>query len=234
LEEASSGRTPAHWEPLVIGAPAQFAPDAGEKHGGRQSIRITASEVTRSYVRSAPIPVAPGEQIRVGAWVKHQGVPPDKGTVIVIAEFTNAEGRGDQVSKVGVAKTGEPSPGWQHVEGTVTVPPLAATLRLRLGFSYSQGTSWWDDVTVHAVQPLVARIELPGPRLVPAMESVPITVLNRAGTRGPLRIRVTLGKEASVADAVLTGAPTQRVAVPIKIPQRGRLELTASLLEAGR
>src|SRR5207253_3247943 len=56
---------PPAWETITIGAPADFAIDTTESHEGRQSVRITATEITRSYFAStSAIPVAPGERIR--------------------------------------------------------------------------------------------------------------------------------------------------------------------------
>src|SRR5205823_11538266 len=130
----------AHWEKLVIGAPAQFSIDS-EVHSGAHSMRIDAKETARSYWRSDAVPVAPGEQIHGGAWVKLRDVPEKQGAVIVIAEFTDSQGHNLKVEKFGTANTKNQD--WQHVEGVVKVPEGAAQLRLRLGFSYCHGTIWW-------------------------------------------------------------------------------------------
>ena len=167
----------------------------------------------------------------------HRDVPPGQGTVIAIAEFTNAAGKSAQVAKVGVAATareGARERGWEHLQGTLTVPPLCANLRLRLGFSYSRGTCWWDDVTVDAVQPLVARIELAQARVVPAMETLPVALLNRAEARGAARLRVRLGTEETLQEVTLTGAPVQRVSVPLHVGRRGRMPLQLVLLQPGQ
>src|SRR5205085_1702122 len=99
LEAPLAGALPVGWEPLNIGAKSQFAVDANERHEGRQSVRIRATEVARSYLRSDLIPVVPGEQIAIGAWVKVRDVPPDQGTVIAIAEFDNSAGAMLEVGK---------------------------------------------------------------------------------------------------------------------------------------
>ena len=111
FEDVGKDNMPAQWEPFVIGAPAQFALDSGEKHSGKHSARVSATEVARSYFRSAPIAIAPGEKIHVSAWVKHKDVPPGKGTVILIAEFTDASDGNSSVAKVNTADTTAPSPG---------------------------------------------------------------------------------------------------------------------------
>src|SRR6266540_1917609 len=62
------------WEKVIIGATPEFALDQTVKHGGKQSGRITAAEVTRAYYASAPIAVAPGEKISASGWVKVKDV----------------------------------------------------------------------------------------------------------------------------------------------------------------
>ena len=235
FEEVGEKELPAQWEPLVIGAPASFAFDALEKHSGQRSLRITATETARSYIRSHPIPVVPGEKIRCSAWVKHKDVPPGKGTVIAIAEFTDANGYNPQVAKIGVADTSAPGSQWRRVEGTVQAPQLAAFLRLRLGFSYAQGTCWWDDVALRFEQPLVARIDLASPRMSPAMKAVPVVVLNRTRERAQVELQVVAGKQSAKAAAQLTGEPVQRLEVPIRLAERSnKLAVETALLRDGK
>jgi hypothetical protein len=111
FEESAANGMPAHWEPLIIGAPAQFALDSEQKHSGQHSARLTASEVTRAYFATEWMPIAPGEKIHVSAWVKHKDVPPGKGTVILIAGFSDAKQRNESVAKVNTADTWIFSPG---------------------------------------------------------------------------------------------------------------------------
>ncbi|HEV2294501.1 MAG TPA: carbohydrate binding domain-containing protein [Tepidisphaeraceae bacterium] len=225
--EDSGGKLVKHWEAMVIGAPAEFAIDASEKHGGNQSIRVWASEVTRSYLHSAPTQVAPGEKLNVSAWVKVRDVPPDQGRAVVIAEFSRGHGTKETVAMVGWANPTEQA--WQQIENTITVPPNATTLRLRLGFSYSYGTTWWDDVAVSSERPVVSRIALPGPRVSPALDALPVEILNRDGSKGNITIRATLGKENAEAKVELSGEPAQVVNIPIKVVGRGEMELSAAL-----
>src|SRR5688572_28075756 len=114
---------PQFWTLLNIGAPAELTVDSDEKHDGKQSMRLSAKEVTRSYLHGSPMLVAPREKLTVSAWVKVKDVPPDQGTVIAIAEFSRGEGTKVSVAKVGTAKVGTDAPsGWQQIVGTVEVP----------------------------------------------------------------------------------------------------------------
>jgi hypothetical protein len=110
------------------------------------------------------------------------------------------------------------------------VPENENTLRLRLGFSYSFGTAWWDDVTVTTMSPLVSRIALSGPRVSPAMDGIPVEILNRDGTKGPVTVRVTLGKEKGETKVELTA--TRRRRSSAREDHRARpMELTAALFK---
>lgn len=223
--EQSSGPTAAEqWEAVVKGAAAQFHLDEQVFRSGRRSMRIDAGEVTRAYIRSQAIPVAPGEKLRISAWARTRDVPADQGTTIVIAEFLNAGGGpAGELKKVGTARPGSP---WQRISGEVEAPGLSDSLRLRLGFSYSRGTVWWDDVEVEpAHDRVVARPDLSDGRLYPAAGGVPVTILNRGGQRGSISVRATLGQERSTSRVTLTGERFQRVVVPLKIDKRGKHSL---------
>ncbi|MDQ3439694.1 MAG: hypothetical protein M3478_05030, partial [Planctomycetota bacterium] len=225
--EEVGGKLAMHWEPLVIGAPADIALDTTEKRSGNGSVRVSAKEVTRSYAHSAAMLVAPGESLKVSAWVKTRDVPADRGRAGINAEFSRGRGTKETFSMAGTAKPGEE--GWQQITATIKVPPDASELRLRAGFAYSLGTTWWDDVTVSPERSVVSRIALPGPRVSPSMEALPVEILNRDGSKGPITVRATLAKEKGEAKVDLTGEPLQVVNIPIKVEGRGNMELTAAL-----
>lgn len=223
---------PPHWTPLNIGTEAKFSTDSAEKHGGTQSVRIDAPEVTRSYVVSESMPVAAGEEIAGSAWVKVKDMTEGQGTCIMIAEFLNAAGNDMSVAKFDTADVAKASKAWQHIGGSVKVPDNAAFVRLRLGFSYAKGTCWWDDVTITPKTPLVMRLDLPEPRLSPAMETIPVLVINRTGAKQAVRVVVNLKTQSGEKRAVLSGEATQKIEVPIKLPPPGKVTAKAELFSA--
>jgi hypothetical protein len=225
--EQTKGKEPANWTPLTIGPAAQFQLDREVHHAGGQSLRITAPEITRVYICSDYIPVAPGETIDASAWVKCKDVPEAKGAVIIIGDFADANEKSPTFVKFGTAKVSDG--GWQQIKGQQKVPEGATRLRLRLGFSYSQGTLWWDDVNVHAQQPLVAAIALAGTDLSPGIGAIPIDILNRAEVHGQRQVRIELGSASRVQSVRLTGEPVQRVDVPVEMNQRGAQVLKVAL-----
>lgn len=230
LERLDASGSPLAWKLLVMGAPAQLSSDENEKHGGARAGRLDAPEITRAYLHSGPIPVAAGEKLRIGAWVKARDVPAGQGTVILIAEFGRGEPRSREVAKIATADPRLAE--WQHIQGTITIPAGVTTLRLRMGLSYSKGTLWWDEVSVEPLAPVAARADLPEARLYPAAP-LPITVLNRAGLKGKFRLRVQVGDQTLERDLTLTGRPVRQDAMAAPRVGRGKCKLNLQLVRTG-
>ena len=230
FEIATVDGRPAGWQPRSIGADAAFALDKATVHEGRSSARISALEDTRSYFYSGLIPVTPGETVSASAWVKTAGVPSEKGAVILIADFLVAEHAplGGPMKVAVAAKTG----GWELIRGAVTAPARANFMQLRCGFSYSQGTCWWDDVRVTLDQPVAARVVMHEGRLVPAGDRVPIEIFNRAGRRESVTVRLTHGRNVVEQVCALSGEFRQRVELPLRGLAPGRQQLTLELIGA--
>jgi hypothetical protein len=232
FETMGAAGMPEGWEPLIIGFKPEFVVDQHDPHGGKQSMRITSTEVTRAYVVSQPIEVAPGENVQATAYVKVEDVPEKVGSVILIGAFSRADGTNASVAKFNVAKvstTTQPVSGWQRIEGTLPVPGDVDYLRLRAGFSYSKGSCSWDDLRISTTQPVVARLNLPNEQLTPAMEPLPVTVLNRSKEKSKIRVTVSLDKKDYSANVQLTGQPVQTVSVPINVEKRGKVAVELAL-----
>lgn len=235
FEQFEQPGQPAHWTDVVIGVAPQFSLDKSNPHGGSQSMKISAAEVTRAYVQSKPIPVAPAEKITATAYVKLQDVPEKTGAVILIAHFSRADGANAQVEKFATAKlptTTQPMKGWQEIKGSIVVPADVDNLRIRAGFSYSKGVSWWDDIHVATSQPVVARVSLPENRLSPAIDPLPITLINRTNDHSRIRVALTLDKKTFSAETQLTGEPTQILPLPIEIQKRGKTAIELALFKS--
>ncbi len=243
FEGARAGGLLPHWEVQTIGNPATIFADHAVRHSGESSVRMESADVTRSYILSDAIPVAPGEVIRGSAFVKTRDVPPKEGAVMMTAEFIGRRSDDHHIAKLDVAILAKSSKGWQKLDGFAKVPQNCKAVRLRLGLSYTKGTCWWDDATVTSNTRLAARIDLPDGRLSPALGALPVLILNRAGVREKVRIRVSLkksqnrygrGGQSPFAPrtpqkgtvpgnygVILDGSREQRVPVPIMLPAPG-------------
>ena len=239
LERAPTSAAPAAqemptgWEPFIVGPAAKIQIDPSDPHAGKSAARIDADEITRAYIRcKTPIEVVPGETIDAAAWVKVRDVPADKGAVIMIAEFADSKGTTLSFEKFTTLNLKTAGDGWSRIKGSVKIPEEAARLHLRLGFSYSKGSVWWDDISVTAKQGLACRIDLPDNRLSPALKKLPVTLLNRDASTKPLHVQVTIGKQTFAAKHTPNGEIVQRLGIPIGILKPGDTTVVASLLES--
>jgi hypothetical protein len=233
MEGAKAGALPPGWGSITMGAPARFTTDTTDKHAGQASVRIEAPKQTRSYLRSMEgIPVVPDETIDASAWVKIKNVPAGHGGVMLIAEFSSADRSWQTVDKFAMPDANKQGQ-WVHLSGSLKTPARAAALHIRMGFSYSSGICWWDDVTVSATRALVCRVGLPTNELLPAMRTLPVEVLNRTGQRGEVTIRILLNKRPSLVHVTLSGKPTQVVQVPIEVANPGKAQLSIEMLKTG-
>jgi hypothetical protein len=224
FETVGADGRPAGWRTRSIGAEAGFAMDESVAHEGRRSARIQATEDTRSYFYSGLIPVSPGERVSASAWVRTAGVPAERGTVILIADFLVAEHApvGGPMKVAVAAKTGD----WELIRGTVTAPARANFVQLRAGFSYSRGTCWWDEMRVALDQPVAARLALHEGRLVPMGDRVPIEIFNRAALREAITVRLARGAAVTEQTLRLSGEFRQRLEVAGRGLTPGRHKLT--------
>jgi hypothetical protein len=232
FEEADSSGGAAGWALLTIGAPASITRDTLVKRSGQASIRVDAMEITRAYAMSQSIEVAPGERFSATLWVMQTNVPAGKGTVIAIAEFLDRFGRQREVAKISVADTTKQ--GWQQIAGSAVVPENASSVRLRLGFSYSQGTCWWDDVQMLFDKPIAARFDLPHGRLSPAQPEVRVIVLNRERTKGAAKVVVSAGGVTNSQALTLSGKELEEILVPIRLKKPGRVALEGAVHIEGK
>ena len=135
--------------------------------------------------------------------------------------------------------------GWQRLQKKIKVPEPATKLRLRMGFTYCSGTTWWDDASLIPLDQLTMQVDIDPQHFVPGR--IPINILNRAGTKGAVRVGVAMRRPSKtvpedaqeskplVAEQVpveLTGEPMQHVDVDVSplVDVRGKVKLIAMLL----
>ena len=218
-----------HWTQRLLGGPAAFTIDTTQSRDGKQSLRMEANEQSRCAAISEPIPVAPGEVVRVSVWVKCQGVPPDEGKIMLAGEWTDEQEHHPQAARIAIADVTKP--GWQLLEGDCTTPAGAANLRIRVGFVYARGTIWWDDLRVRTEHELAVRIS-GGDRLSPADPVIHATVLNRSLKAHEVRVRASVGQQVPATVSLPTKPAETRVDVPIAIPRpSSAIDMRVELLE---
>lgn len=233
FEDPGERGMPAGWTGFVAWGDGNVRAGDEVVHSGRGAVRVEGVRpVTQVFARTSPYEVAPGERFAASCWVRTRGVRGEVGAVLM-ADFVGVDGRTDSVERFAVVPK-EAEQGWVRVEGQVTVPAGAARMRLRVGLWNASGVAWFDDVELRGLTPLGCRIDLPTARLTPGMGPVPVTLVNRAGSKERVAVALTLGPEATRLEVELTGDPVQRVRVPVNVVARGALPMECAVRVLGR
>lgn len=227
-KETSPTALPTDWEVNTWGAPITAARDATDpKHP--HAVRLDASVLTRSTLRSPAIDVAPGEVLHITAPVRVQNVSEGQGNVLLMCQF-------DGLGITANARFRRPGGAqkqlqtWQTIGGNVIVPPMATTMRLRLGFNFASGTCWWDAPTVHAAHDVVVRLDVPTGRLPHDPAEIPLVILNRADVTGEISIDVRARSQHRVTTLLLDGSAQQQLTAAFAtVPAPGDIDVQATL-----
>ena len=219
FEQVGRDGMPVGWRHDTCWGESNFQLEKLDTHGGGYAVRIDAIPHSQGYMRMVDaVDVSPGEILEAGAWVKLRNVPADKSAVIA-AEFTNTDGQTNDFAKFGeIAGNSAASHGWTYVHGTIKAPPMAAKMRLRLGFWDSQGSAWFDDVQLNSQTAVGCRIDMPWGEILPAKPFIRVVVIERNGmdmfgVRGAFDRKVIQGNAGA--------RRISAAALPIQIESRG-------------
>ena len=141
---------PDGWHASAFRSPAKLAWERTVAHSGTCSLRISDSrnpaaqewnEMTGRWLSTWKKPVTAGTSYALAAWIKTEGVTGRADARIAwwsdnawLAESTTEP----------VTGTSD----WQKVSITVDAPPKATAAMIYLGLSDSEGTAWFDDVSM--------------------------------------------------------------------------------------
>ena len=191
---------PDGWHASAFRSPAKLAWDKTVAHSGTCSLRISDSrnpaanewnEMTGRCLSTWKKPVTGGATYALAAWIKTEGVTGRANARIAwwsdnrwLAESTTES----------VTGTGD----WRRVSITVDAPPKANAAMIYLGLSDSEGTAWFDDVSM-----------APGTELASRFETIDLRAAASAG------LAEQLGEEPEGlprGEAILRGVPFRLIA----------------------
>ncbi|MDQ3813242.1 MAG: carbohydrate binding domain-containing protein, partial [Armatimonadota bacterium] len=140
FEETAAG-VPEGWTAFWSREPNAGAMTLHEqvKHGGQRSLKVThqgSKDWSVSQVK--PIPVAPGDIVTIGAWLKAENVAGAE--IGVITRRANGETIDWMAGRAGTSGTHD----WRHVTRKFVIPADVATIQFRLTGS-GPGAVWLDD-----------------------------------------------------------------------------------------
>ncbi len=138
------------WDVVTYGARAKVEADRSIVREGRQSLRVSASELSDTAL-GQEVAVRPGGWYRLNGWVRTRGLDPLDAPVCGTFQVQGAHGRGTLAS--GPSHSGDTD--WTKVElvfrapgdGRIRIAPFL------VGYGKGTGTAWFDDLKLEAFEP---------------------------------------------------------------------------------
>ena len=234
LEAINEMKLPDAWRTITTWGPkGKFASDDTEHHSGRRSARISAEQNAQNYIATEMIPVSPGDVFYCSGWVKTKDMNlGENGKVQIQGVLAREDGNDNGVTIANLQLDKAGSSEWTHLEGNFKIPAQTTKAWVRFGMHDATGTIWWDDVEIHPHYLVAARIDVKAQRIERSNGGIPITLINRDGRHGNVRLEAALGKQTGNTTISLDGKPTQTAIVPIEIDRSGTLDCTVTVLSS--
>jgi alpha-N-arabinofuranosidase len=165
LENAGFEEGLRGWSVHVYGAQPQVQGDSQIRHGGRQALRIQASQPTDTAL-GQEVQLVPRQWYRFRGWVKTHQLTPKDGTVFGTFQIQHTGGKG--VIAGGVNHCGDSD--WTEVSISFQAPTEGRT-RIAVffvGYGKGTGTAWFDDLSLEKIDVSTAVIKVTPTPLVDA------------------------------------------------------------------
>jgi alpha-N-arabinofuranosidase len=136
------------WEVTVYGAKPDVEFDDAERHEGKWSLRISATDNSDTAL-GQEITLKPGRCYRLLGWVRTRGLDPTNASVFGTFQVQNAGGSGTIVS----GKNHKGDTDWTE-ESLSFMTPADGKVRICaffVGFGRGTGTAWFDDLRLEEV-----------------------------------------------------------------------------------
>ena len=148
LQNPSFEAGTAGWSLAVYGARPTVQADTRIRHGGKQSLRISAAEPSDTAL-GQDVRLRPGRCYRLGGWVRTRQLDPRGAPVCGTLQAQRPGGRG--ILAGGASHQGDTD--WTPVEVFFEAPPDGRVhiAVFFVGFGKGTGTAWFDDLTLEEV-----------------------------------------------------------------------------------
>jgi len=104
-------------------------------------------------VISQKVSVSPGQRYRLTAWGRYLTKPPDWAVPLeAVMEFYGGTKRVWCEPTRCTVRTTSPTDGWAALRSTLTVPPGANSVVIKLKKTFNSGTTLWDDVALERIR----------------------------------------------------------------------------------
>jgi alpha-N-arabinofuranosidase len=145
------------WSLHAYGAKPVAEKDAEVVHGGKHSLRVSASEPSDTAL-GQEVRLTPGRLYRLSGWVRTRGLDPHGAPVYGTFQVQHPGGRGTIAA--GANHGGDTD--WTQVAVTFEAPPggLTRVFVFFVGFGRGTGTAWFDDLELAEVDPAKAPLKV--------------------------------------------------------------------------
>ncbi|MCX7016747.1 MAG: hypothetical protein NTW86_30015 [Candidatus Sumerlaeota bacterium] len=225
---ANSSGAPSGWSVFTAKSPPAVHLDEHQKAEGRSSFFLEATTEDKAVVVSDPIPVAPGETLRLRISVRAEAPSGVSGVALAFnAGFVDRDQHHFDWSRTSVEPL--PSGQWRTLEMEAKVPPGAAYATLQAGVSRGPCKTWWDGAELNARYPLAVRFDLSTPECEPGVAHIPLVVWNRDPALGDRELELKVQPGGWSQRLRLPHHAEQRVLAEFDLRQRGKVALSATL-----
>ena len=137
------------WSPRAEIAPKfEWDDQVGRNTSGALHIRAEGNNVSFGAWKVDVPDITPGAIYRFEAWYRTQGVSNAHRSVIPRLLWKNEDGGQARPPDFATALKDVEIAGWSKVEYTAPAPTGATQVEIQLGFGFSEGQVWWDDVSL--------------------------------------------------------------------------------------
>ena len=202
--------------------------DREVSHTGKASVRLQAAEKAKSVLVSAPFAVAPGDEVRFGAWVRGEGLVASQQHTYAGLAFRHADGRVFKRSYFPANSLGSP---WSQISGVAETPDGAASAEVHLGYTNAPAALWFDDVEAVVTTPVSFSL-IEGARPWIGAQDITVLVVNRQAGRFQGSIHAVVAKQQKDLPLTLEAGTSRQVKVPVTLTGVGPHNYTLSLLDS--
>lgn len=228
---AGEKNLPVHWETWnPSGTPVVRLAD-DQKHEGGHALYMETKVDAHAIAMSEPIAVAPGEKVTLSAWCKVQDMSTTSSGTFGIAagwmDFTKTYMSFAAYQTVPV----QPSRDWFEITTTTVVPPRVHYLTFQVRHRSVTGKSWWDEAKLTAETPIVLRLGLTGSTAEPGKTTIPATLINRDPARAGNQLSVKTDPGSTMQQVTVGSSTETSIVLNFNVTKRGKLDLSATLLD---
>ncbi len=202
--------------------------DRNVSHTGQASARLQASTRAKSFLVTAPFPVAPGDALRFEAWVRGAHLEPSHQQACAGLAFRKTDG---QVFKHAYFTTDLLGGGWSLISGAAQAPDGAASAEVHLGYTNSPAVLWYDDVLTVNTSPISFSLA-EGAKPWPGPQDIALLLTSRQPGKFQGNIRAVVAGQQHTLPVTLEPGASRQFKAPITLTGTGAHNYTFSLLDS--